>query len=129
MTIHENKTGHKYDKQCILDNRQFSLKKDERGNFLFTEKITLQLLNSFSNIYALLGSEFNRIIENMPSNKESYKEFTELLYKKWERQKQCDHHFGDPVESLHGFVSVCSKCGYAKGVKNKKTNIRTTKKV
>ena len=128
VTIHENKTGHKYDKQSILDNRQFSLKKDERGNFLFTNKITLQLLNSFGNVYPLLGSEFNKIIEKMPSNKKSYEEFNELLSKKWKRQKQCDHRFKDPVESFHGFVSVCSKCGFTKAVKNKKTKLKTTKK-
>ena len=129
VAIHEKKTGHEYNEHYIFDDRQVSLKRDERGNFLFTDKITLQLLNSFSNVYPLLGYEFKRIIENMPNNKESYKKFTELLYKKWERQRKCDHSFGNPVESLHGFVSVCSKCGYAKGVKNTKTNIRTTKKV
>ncbi|MGH9974703.1 MAG: hypothetical protein ACRD8Z_02550, partial [Nitrososphaeraceae archaeon] len=128
VTIHENKTGHISDKQCILDNRQFSLKKDERGSFLFADKITLQLLNSFGNVYPLLGYEFSRIIEKMPNNKESYKEFNKLLSKKEERQKQCDHHFEEPVESLHGFVCVCSKCGFTKAVKNKKTKLKTTKR-
>jgi hypothetical protein len=123
VTIHENKTGHEYNEDYIFDDRQFSLKRNERGNLLFNNKITLQLLNSFNNIYPLLGYEFNRIIKNMPNNQESYKQFTELLYKKWERQKQCDHRFGDPVESLHGFESVCSKCGYAKRVKNKKSKV------
>ena len=121
VTIHESKTGHKYEEQYIFDNRQFSLKKNERGNFLFSDNITLQLRNSFTNVYPLLGYEFNRIIENMPNSKESYKKFIELLYKKWDRQKKCDHDL-NPVESLHGFVSVCSKCENTKTVKKKRTS-------
>ena len=128
VTLHENKTGHKYEVQDIFDNRRFSLKKDERGNFLFTDKITLRLLNSFCNIYPFLGYEFNRIIENMPNSKESYKKFTELLYKKWESQRKCNHSFGNPVESLHGFVNVCSKCGFTKAVKDRKTKLTMSKR-
>jgi hypothetical protein len=64
----------------------------------------------------------------MPNNKESYKQFTELLFQKWERQKQCNHRFGETIESLHGFENVCSKCGYTKRVKIENQNSRQPKK-
>jgi hypothetical protein len=118
---HQEKTGHVKGK--LLEQPipvQMLLPKEKYANnkLPYDSRITEQLVLAFGNIYPLLGYEFNKIIENMPFNKESYRKFTETLYNKWKQQENCKHNFREPVMTLYGYYGKqCSICYLIKRVK------------
>jgi hypothetical protein len=96
------------------------MKKDRVNVFLLNKEIIDYLSSALNNIYPLLNYELTKIIGNMPYSLESHKRLTDDLHKKWERQRNCDHDFEEPVELLNGFGKICSKCGFLEKIKNKK---------
>lgn len=118
---HQEKTGHVKGK--LLEQPipvQMLLPKEKYANnkLLYDSRITEQLVLAFGNIYPLLGYEFNKIIENMPFSKESYRKYTETLYNKWKQQENCKHNFREPAMTLYGYYGKqCSICYLIERVK------------
>jgi hypothetical protein len=118
---HQEKTGHvkgKLLEEPIPVHIPLRKEKHASSKFLYDSRITEQLVLAFGNIYPLLDYEFNKIIENLPSNKESYRKFTESLYNKWKQQENCRHNFKEPAMTLYGYYGKqCSKCNQIERVK------------
>jgi predicted transcriptional regulator len=91
---------------------------EKTQRFIFNKKTIDKLTNAFSLIYPRLNYELENMKENLPKAANAHKEFIYSMYQKWEKQKECEHTYGDPVMTLFGFYGrQCNKCHYIKKVK------------
>lgn len=126
---HRHQTGHTKGRMIEEENHSslsvLTKSKDQPDKFFFDSRIIKRLKLGFNNVYPLLGYELDKIIEKLPTNRESYKKFTEKLYNKWEKQKSCDHKFKEPAMTLFGYYGKqCSICGSIEKVKPSKLKRR-----
>ena len=93
--------------------------------FIFNSEIMRNLTKAFSLIYPRLSYKLEYIKENLPKAANAHKEFMHSMYQTWEKQKVCEHSYGDTVMTLFGFYGKqCSKCHYIKKVKMPASEIR-----
>jgi hypothetical protein len=127
---HQHQTGHTKGRMIEEEQNHSSLSiltksKDQPDKFFFDSRIIKRLKLGFNNVYPLLGYELDKIIEKLPTNRESHKRFTQELYNKWEKQKSCNHKFKEPAMTLFGYYGKqCSICGRIEKVKPSKLKRR-----
>jgi Winged helix-turn-helix DNA-binding len=122
---HYENTGHTKSRRTEAPVPIESKERKEKGinMFLLKREIVEQLVRAFNNIYPILGIEFDKILKNMPNERNTFKMLTESLYQKIEQQKSCKHKFKPPFKGLYGYnEKVCSICEKREKVKpNKKS--------
>ena len=121
---HYEITGHTKSRKTEAPISIKSRKRNEKGitMFILKREIIEQLECAFNNIYPILGLEFDKVLKNMPNEREDFKMMTESFFQKIEMQKSCKHAFKRPFKGLYGYYEkYCYKCGKREKVKlNKK---------
>jgi hypothetical protein len=122
---HYENTGHTKSRKTEAPIPIESKERQEKGinMFLLKTEIVERLIRAFNNIYPILGIEFDKVLKNMPNERNAFKKMTESLYQKIEQQKSCKHEFKPPFKGLFGYhEKVCSICEKRERVKpNKKS--------
>jgi predicted transcriptional regulator len=112
---HYEKTGHTKSRKTEAPIPIESKERKEKGinMFLLKREIIEQLVRTFNSIYPILGIEFDKVLKNMPNERNAFKKITESLYQKIEQQKSCKHEFKPPFKGLYGYYekygSRCEK--------------------
>lgn len=120
---HYEETGHTKSRKTEVPIPIESKERKEKGinMFLLKREIIEQLVRTFNNIYPILGVEFDKVLKNMPNERNAFKRLTESLYQKIEQQKSCKHQFKPPFKGLYGYnEKVCSICGKKERAKQNK---------
>jgi hypothetical protein len=128
ISDHHSETGHNNGKWIKYNENDDSKlvgvrRRKYHTEFHFDHNINRKIKLAFDNIYPLLGYEFNRIVEKLPDDTESYKRFTASLVDKWKKQEGCKHDFAhrQPAMTLYGYYGMaCIKCGRIRRVKASK---------